>query len=187
MNKKLYFWVSVILFTIVVGVIFFRAGDQEQSFFSPELKKIKADLVLYGVRYRRDARGKASEWLVRARLARFYEKKREVDFDTVRITFRPGSKSPVKVSAMRGQYRISGGILSVSGKVRVTGVKDYTLLTDVLFYYPDKKIIEAPGNVVLIRSSGDKLTGKDLVYLLKEHKLLLYFPRAIIKEEDVGA
>ncbi len=187
MNKRLYFWISVVLFTIVVGIMFFKGQDQEQPFFSPELKKIKADLVLYGVRYRRDARGKASQWLVTASRARFYEKKKEVDFDKVKITFQPGSKTPVMVTAKRGQYRIPSGTVSVSGKVEVKGVKGYTLLTDVLFYYPEKLAIEAPGSVKLKGDNGNELLGKDMVYLLKEHKLLLYFPRAIIKEEDAGA
>ncbi len=177
----------MVLFTLVVGIMFFKGQDQEQAFFSPELKKIKADLVLYGVRYRRDVKGKASQWLVHARLARFYEKKKEVDFDTVKIIFQPKSKNPVIVTANTGQYRISSGTVSVSGNVKVKGVKDYTLLTDVLLYYPEKLAIESPGNVELRGGNGNELTGRDMVYLLKEHKLLLYFPRAIIKEEDVGA
>jgi len=166
--------------------MFFKGQDQEHTFFSPELKKIKADLVLNGIKYRRDARGKASQWVVTASSARFYEKKKEVDFDRVKITFQPGSKSPVIVTANKGQYRIYRGTISVSGNVEVKGVKGYILLTDVLFYYPEKFAIEAPGNVRLKGDNGNELVGKDMVYLLKEHKLLLYFPRAIIKE-DIGA
>jgi len=183
-NKKAYFWIAVALFTIVVGIIFFKGDEQDRSFFSPELKKLKADLVLYGVKYRRDARGKASQWLVNARLARFYEKKKEVDFEQVRITFRPDSENPVRVAARNGQYRIATGTVAVSGNVTVTGVKGYRLLTNQLFYYPEKDTIEAPGNVRLEEDSGNELEGKDMVYLLREHKLLLYFPRAIIKEVD---
>ena len=184
MNKKITFWISVILFTIVVGVIFFKGDEQEQTFFSPELKNIKADLVLYGVKYRRDVRGKASQWLVRARLARFYEKKKEVEFEDVNITFQPHKRNPINVKANRGKYQIKNGMVSVSGNVKVTGVKDYVLDTESLFYYPDKSAIEAPGDVRLVGGNGNELIGKNMVYLFKEHKLLLYFPRAIIKEED---
>jgi len=187
LNKRIYFWIAVVLFTLAVGVIFFKSEDQEQSFFSPELKKLKAALVLYGVRYRRDARDKAAQWLVEASLARFYEKEKEVDFDKVNITFQPQSNHPVMVSAKRGQYRISTGVVVVSGNVKVTGVRDYVLTTDLLFYYPGKKTIEAPGQVRLKGDNGNELVGKNMVYLLSEHKLLLYFPRAIIKEEgDIG-
>ncbi len=178
----------MLLFTLVVGVIFFKAEDQEQSFFSPELKRLKAALVLYGVKYRRDSRDKAAQWLVEARLARFYEKKKEVDFEGVNITFQPKSKTPVTVTAKTGEYRVASGVVVVSGDVKVAGVKDYVLTTDLLFYYPRKKAIEAPGRVKLLTGSGSELVGKDMVYLLDEHKLLLYFPRAIIKEEgDIDA
>ncbi len=187
MNKKITFWISVILFTVVVGIIFFKGDEQERTFFSPELKNIKADLVLYGVRYRRDARDRASQWLVRARLARFYEKKKEVEFEDVHITFQPGKKNPISVKADIGKYQIKNGVVSVSGKVKVTGVRDYVLETELLFYYPDKSVLEAPGDVRLVGGDGNELIGKNMVYSFKEHKLLLYFPRAIIKEEDIQA
>ncbi len=187
MNKRVTFWISIILFTVVAGIIFFKGDEQEQAFFSPELKKIKADLVLYGVVYKRDVRGKNSQWLVKARLARFYEKRKEVEFENVNIIFRPYGKNPIRVKANRGKYQIKNGTVSVSGKVRVTGVKDYVLNTELLFYYPDKKAIEAPGDVILVGDNGNELLGKNMVYLLEKHKLLLYFPRAIIKEEDVQA
>jgi len=171
---------------VAAGIIFFRSDQQENTFFSPELKNIKADLVLYGVRYRRDVRGKAAQWLVKAKLARFYEKKKEVEFEDVNIIFQPDGKNPVTVKAKKGKYMAASGTVAVSGDVKVTGMKDYVLITDILFYYPEKKAIESPGNVRLVGGEGNELVGKNMVYLLTDHKLLLYFPRAIIKEEDLG-
>jgi lipopolysaccharide export system protein LptC len=124
MDKRIYFWTATVLSVVVIAVIFYRSEDRQESFLAPELKNLKADLVLYGIRYRRDTRDEQAQWIVVSDLARFFEKKREVEFENVNVTFRPDSDRPMLVRARKGLYSFSTGVVSVDGNVTVTGFED---------------------------------------------------------------
>ncbi|RUM89594.1 MAG: LPS export ABC transporter periplasmic protein LptC [Thermodesulfatator sp.] len=172
----------------MVGILFafWQEGSDKQFFRSPDFKALKADLVLHGVSYRRDTRKRSSEWVVKADTARFYEKKRECEFDRVRIVFLPGDKEPVTIVARKGLYDFDHGRLRVSGDVKVDGFRDYVLYADQLLYDPDSMTITAPGNAELVGSAGNRLKGKAMVYYIRDRRLTLAFPRAEISENDSG-
>ena len=172
---------------MAVMVFAFWQEDTDKQFFrSPDFKKLKADLVLYGVRYRRDARGKASQWVVDADTARFYEKKRQCEFDRVKIVFLPRGRDPVKVIADKGRYDFAGGDMEVSGDVVVKGFRDYVLYSDQLLYEPDKMIIKVPGSVEMVGSAGNRLQGKFMTYYIRQNRLTLGSPVAVISGEESG-
>ncbi len=184
MNKNLFFGLSLILSALIIGIIIWRMGGQEENVFSPDLKNIKADLVLYGVRYKRDTKDTPSKWIVNAEVARFFEKKKEVDFKNVNVTFFTRKRDSIWVEAKRGNYDISRGVLSVFENVIVKGIGEYTLYTECLFYFPKKGTIEAPKDVKLIGDSGNQVIGHDMRYYIKEHRLLLYLPEVVIRDGE---
>ena len=184
MKRSPFFWFSLILSGLILGIILWRMGVQEESVFSPDLKNIKADLVLYGVKYKRDTKESPSKWLVNADIARFFEKKKEVDFENVNVTFFTKKGDTIWVTSKLGNYDISRGVLSVFGNVIVTGIGGYTLYTECLFYFPKKGTIEAPKNVKLIAEDGNQVKGHDMTYFIKEHRLLLYLPEVIITDDN---
>lgn len=182
MITKKIFW-SVLLAIMAILIFAFWQEDSEKLFVSPDFKKLKADLVLYGVKYRRDIRGKTSQWVVSAKLARFYEKRKEVEFDAVEITFLSKGHESVTVTANTGRYEFSKGDISVFGDVVVRGFKNYILYADQLYYDSESSIIKAPQNAKLIGSGGTCLRGRAMIYYIDKHKLLLSSPEAVIPEE----
>ena len=172
---------------MAVMVFAFWQEDTDKQFFrSPDFKKLKADLVLYGIKYRRDTRGKASQWVVDADTARFYEKKRQCEFERVKIVFLLQGRQPVKVNADNGRYDFAGGDLEVSGDVVVKGFRDYVLYSDQLLYDPVTMTIKAPDKAEMVGSAGNSLQGKSMVYYIRQNRLTLGSPVAVISGEESG-
>ncbi len=168
-------------------VFAFWQEDTEKEFFrSPDFKKLKADLVLYDVKYRRDSAARASEWEVKAASARFYEKRKECEFEKVKILFLMKKKNPVTITAARGTYDFSSGKLKVTGDVVVRGFRDYVLYADMLVYDPASVTIQAPGRAELVGAGGNRLDGKSMVYYLKKDTFTLASPEAVIQEGEAG-
>ena len=184
MAGKHIIWLLLSVLISVLIFAFWQQGAERESLVSPAFRELKADLALYGVRYRRDVRGKPSQWVVSASTARFYEKKKVVDFEDVEITFLPGKRDSILVSGDTGIYDFSSGCVSVTGNVVVTGFKGYILYTDTLSYDPASMTINAPGRARMVSSGGNRLIGKGLVYYIRTHRLLLASPDAIITGED---
>ncbi len=183
MKKRKFFWLSVVIATLLIGTVFWK-GDQEQEIVvSPDIKNLKADLILYGVKYKRIVKGKTDEWIAKADIARFFDKRQRVEFEKVDVIFTNNSKNPITIDAKSGQYDFKSGLLSLSGDVVVTGLKGYNLYAQHLFYFSKKKTIESTSNVRLLGEDGNELTGRNMIYYINEHKLLLYFPKAVIKED----
>lgn len=170
----------------VLVFAFWQEDTDKQFFRSPDFKKLKADLVLYGAKYRRDSRGKASQWVVDADTARFYEKKRQCEFDRVKIVFFPQGREPVKVIADRGLYDFAGGDLKVSGDVVARGFRDYVLYSDQLLYDPNTMTIKAPDSAEMVGSAGNRLQGKSMIYYIKQNRLTLKLPTAVISGKESG-
>ncbi len=171
---------AVTLFT------FWQEDTDRQFFRSPDFRKLKADLVLYGVKYRRDSRKKASQWVVRADTARFYEKKRECRFEGVKIVFMPHTADSVRISARQGRYDFDRGTLQVSGQVVVDGFKDYILYSEKLIYDPATMTIKAPCSVEMVDSSGSRLKGRYMIYYVNQSRLTLASPKAVISGGKTG-
>ncbi len=163
---------------------FWQAETGNRFFRSPDFRRLKADLVLYGIRYRRDTKAKGSQWVVRAETARLYEKKRTCEFDKVDILFLPHSKDSLRVVANKGLYDLDKGDLKVSGHVIVSGYRGYVLYSEKLFYHPDTMTIEVPGRAELVGTGGNRLLGTSMVYYMKEGRLTLASPRAVLSDEE---
>ena len=184
MKKRNFFWLSVIIATLLIGTLFWKGDQGQDSVVSPDIKNLKADLTLYGVKYRRFSRDKAEEWIAHADVARFFDKSQRVEFEKVNVIFTDKNpKNSITIDAKNGHYDFKSGLLSLSGDVVVRGLKGYTLYAQHLFYFSNKKTIESSTNVRLIGENGNELTGRNMIYYIKKHKLLLYFPKAVIKEE----
>ncbi len=168
---------AVLLFT------FWQEDTDRGVFRSPDFKRLKADLILYDIKYRRDARGKGSQWVVQADVAKFFEKKRKCEFDNVKITFLPTGSQPVNVIARKGLYDLDQGDLRVSGDVVVRGFRDYVLYSDQLLYDPQDMTIRSPGTAEMVGAGGNRLLGHSMIYYIKDSRLILLSPRAVISEQ----
>ena len=172
---------------LAVTVFSFWQEDTDREFFrSPDFQKLKADLVLYHVRYRRDSRKKASQWLVEADTARFYEKKKECRFEGVKIVFMPHSPDSVRISAREGYYDFDHGRLQVAGDVVVDGFRDYVLYSNRLIYDPESMTITAPDQAEMVDASGSRLKGTSMIYYVNERRLTLASPEALISGDKSG-
>ena len=186
MKKRILFWSSLLLSFVVAGIIFWKGGQQEGPALTPDFKAIKADLVLYGVKFQRETKAGKGDWFMTGALARFFEKKQVVQFERVKIEFQTSDGGePVRVKGEQGSYNLAKAFVSVSGNVVVKGLSGYTLFTDILFYFPKKNIITAPRDVKIISKEGDEILGNSMKYLLKKHIFYLTAPKVKLKDQEV--
>ncbi len=179
-GRKHLLWSALTVFMALLVFAFWQEEADRNLFRSTDFKRLKADLVLYGVRYSRDSRRQASQWLVEADTARVYEKKRECRFDRVNILFMPEAREPVRIVGREGLYDFDHGRLQVSGDVVVDGFRDYVLYASSLLYDPETMTITAPERAEMVDGGGSRLRGTSMIYYLKERRLTLASPTAVI-------
>lgn len=175
------------LLCLVALLVFLALGqDEEEPFlWSPEFGRMKADLVLHGVEYSRQSRGEDAVWDVDAEVARFYQDRDVMEFDRLNVVLKSDS-NPVRIVADKGVYRLKQGDMEVSRNVRVYSSEGYVLETDSLRYVKDKDLVATDDRVLLLDDNGSRLEGDGFVYYLKEHRLVMKNPVALIPEEETG-
>lgn len=127
----------------------------------PETATTETRQILEGFSLRQSVKGTTS-WVLRARLALLHEGSRQVSFSEPRLEFYTGSKLTARAEAERGSTDLGTRDVSLSSAVKVSSLRDGTVLnTENLIYLSSSRKFTTESAVVLNRP-GAVLRGRGL-------------------------
>ncbi len=182
--KNFIFGAGLLGLLAVITLLVVEHGEDEPFLWSPEFGKMRANLVLHGVRYARQAKDGDAVWDVDADIARFYQDRDVIEFDKVHIVLK--DSQPVEIDADMGIYHLEAGDMELFGNVRVYSSQGYVLKTDSLRYIKKEGVVRSPDRAIMEGDNGSRLEGDGFIYYLKEHRLVMKRPVALIPEKEAG-
>ncbi len=181
LEQKYFTWaLALILLSLVLWVGYQKGKQGREDLWTVDLSRIKADLVLTGVRYTRSENGRI-RWVINAAGARFFDEKQLVKLDCVRMQFFTSQNQKVLVQADSGRYDLATEEMSVSGHVKVVSEKGDTLYTDTLHFSNARNLIWSRDRVRM-KGGGMEIRGKGFEYYLGQGKFIIRKQKTVIQE-----
>lgn len=155
-----YLVISLILLVsiTVAGFLYLWMGRKGASF---NLPKIIPDLKIEGVHLTRAVAGKM-EWELRARSADFFREEGVTRLDAPKVVFFGNGDKRIELTGSKGEVFNNTNDLAVSGDVRIVSSNGYTLRSDFLRYYSEKKIVTTESKVFM-NGKGIDMEGAGMV------------------------
>lgn len=173
-----YLVISLILLVsiTVAGFLYLWMGRKGASF---NLPKIIPDLKIEGVHLTRAVAGKM-EWELRARSADFFREEGVTRLDAPKVVFFGNGDKRIELTGSKGEVFNNTNDLAVSGDVRIVSSNGYTLRSDFLRYYSEKKIVTTESKVFM-NGKGIDMDGvgmvadieRELIFIKKGVKAVL--------------
>lgn len=173
-----YLVISLILLVsiTVAGFLYLWMGRKGASF---NLPKIIPDLKIEGVHLTRAVAGKM-EWELRARSADFFREEGVTRLDAPKVVFFGNGDKRIELTGSKGEVFNNTNDLAVSGDVRIVSSNGYTLRSDFLRYYSEKKIVTTESKVFM-KGKGIDMEGvgmvtdieRELIFIKKGVKAVL--------------
>ncbi len=179
-QKYLPWTLVLILLCVVLWFGWQRGRTGRDDLWTVDLSRIKADLILTGVRYTRSEDGRV-RWVVNAGDARLFEESQVLDLDRVLIDFFTSSDKKVLVQADAGRYDLSSEEMVVRGHVKVISETGDTLYTDSLHFSRARNLIWS-ADKVFMEGGGMEIRGKGFEYDLGQGKFIIRHQKTVIKE-----
>lgn len=165
-----YLVISLILFVViaVAGFLYVWMGREGASF---NLPRIIPDLKIEGVHLTRAVAGKM-EWELRAISADFFKEEGVTRLDAPKVVFFGNRDKRIELTGSKGEVFNNTNDLAVSGDVRIMSSDGYTLMSDYLRYYSDKKIIVTESKVFL-KGRGLDMEGVGMMADLERDRIIV--------------
>lgn len=148
-----------IFIVIIISILLYSQDLSSQS-----IREVRAIQLTYQ-RYK----GAQLSWKL---FASELLKKGEEFFEAKNLHLENFSKG-IKISAYLGQYSAKDKRFLLKGKIQLKIEKEGEVLTDELYFYPEKDLIEAPG-VVIIKKGVMEIIGEGLTYEVSTKALKLH-------------
>lgn len=173
-----YLVISLILLVIVAvaGFLSIWMGKGGSSF---DIPKIMPDLKIGGVHLTRVVAGK-TEWELRALSADLFKEEGVTRFEAPKVIFFGNGDKRIELTGKKGEVFNNTNDVAVSGDVKIVSGDGYTLQSDYLRYFSDKKSVATESKVIL-KGNGIEIEGvgmeadigRDLVIIRKDVKAVL--------------
>jgi len=173
-----YLVISLILLIImtIAGFLYRWMGKGGSSFNIP---KIVPDLKIEGVHLTRVVAGK-TEWELRAISADFFKEKGVTSLEAPKVIFFGKDGKKIEITGRKGEVFNNTNDVALLGDVKIISEAGYTLQSDSLRYFSEKKIVATESKVNL---KGSKMEiegvgmeadiGRDRVVIKKSVKAVL--------------
>ena len=142
----------------VAGFLYLWMGRKGASY---NLPRIIPDLKIEGVHLTRALAGKM-EWELKARSADFFQGRGVTRLDAPKVVFFGNGDKRIELTGSKGEVFNNTNDLAVSGDVSIVSSDGYTLRSDLLRYYSEKKIIVTESKVFL-KGRGIDMEGVGMV------------------------
>ena len=160
----------------VAGFLYLWMGKGGPSL---NLAKIIPDLKIEGVHLTRAVAGK-TEWELRAKSADFFKEEGLTRLDAPKVVFFGNGDRRIELTGSKGEVFNNTNDLAVSGDVRIVSSNGYSLRSDFLRYYSEKKIVTTESKVFM-NGKGIDMEGvgmvadieRELIFIKKGVKAVL--------------
>ncbi len=152
----------------VAGFLYLWMGSKGASF---NLPRIIPDLKIEGVHLTRAVAGKM-EWELRAISADFFKEEGVTRLDSPKVIFFGNGDKRIELTGSKGEVFNNSNDLAVSGDVRIVSSDGYTLRSDFLRYYSEKKIV-ATESKVFMKGKGINMEGVGMVADIERERVIV--------------
>ncbi|MEK6726473.1 MAG: LPS export ABC transporter periplasmic protein LptC [Deltaproteobacteria bacterium] len=152
----------------VAGFLYLWMGRKGASY---NLPRIIPDLKIEGVHLTRALAGKM-EWELKARSADFFREEGVTRLDAPKVVFFGNGDKRIELTGSKGEVFNNTNDLAVSGDVSIVSSDGYTLRSDLLRYYSEKKIIVTESKVFL-KGRGIDMEGVGMVADIERDRIFV--------------
>ncbi|MBF8250549.1 MAG: lptC [Deltaproteobacteria bacterium] len=165
-----YLVISLILLVsiTVAGFLYLWMGKGGASL---NLAKIIPDLKIEGVHLTRAVAGK-TEWELRAKSADFFKEEGVTRLDAPKVVFFGNRDKRIELTGSKGEVFNNTNDLAVSGDVRIVSSDGYTLRSDFLRYFSEKKIVTTESKVIM-KGKGIDIEGVGMVADIEQDRVFI--------------
>ena len=166
--KSLVISLILLVSITVAGFLYLWMGRKGASF---NLPRIIPDLKIEGVHLTRAVAGKM-EWELRARSADFFKEEGVTRLDAPKVIFFGNGDKKIELTGSKGEVFNNSNDLAVSGDVRIVSSDGYTLRSDFLRYYSEKKIVTTESKVFM-KGKGIDMEGVGMVADIERERIFV--------------
>lgn len=166
--KSLVISLILLVSITVAGFLYLWMGRKGDSF---NLPRIIPDLKIEGVHLTRAVAGKM-EWELRARSADFFKEEGVTRLDAPKVIFFGNGDKRIELTGSKGEVFNNSNDLAVSGDVRIVSSDGYTLRSDFLRYYSEKKIVTTESKVSM-KGKGIDMEGVGMVADIERERIFV--------------
>jgi LPS export ABC transporter protein LptC len=182
MTRYILWGTVTVLLIVILWNPWGRKAD-DTGLWTPEFGNMKADLVLEGVRYRRNIDGR-TRWIVMAERARMFESAQKMLFDSPDICFIKDDGNKVLVAAESGDYSISREVIRLYGNVVARTDDNASLASEFLRFSQKQMLLSTATDVIISKGDGLSIDGNGMFYDINRGRLVMYNVTAVVPDDN---
>lgn len=155
--KILKYVVISVIFVVIITVVVLLYLWLGKGFMSSQIPKINSDLKIQGVRLIRSIAGK-TEWELKAKSADYFKDEGVTHLELPDALFYDKNNMRIELKGDKGEVFNNTNDIAVSGNVKVATDDGYTLYSDSLRYYAQKRMVVTESKV-FVDGKGIKVEG----------------------------